>query len=659
MKALNYIFESEKSLENFIHSNSIKGGFQHILVQIFSGVLDETYILRIINILKQHIPDVKIIGSSTDGEIACGSINENSTVISFSIFEKTVVETYYTSQQKSSEILAEKLYNNFKDKKDCSLMISFTDGLNTNGEEFLKYFEKQDKGLIIAGGLAGDNAKFERTLIYDENGVYDNGVVAAVLFSKDLIIGTSNSFGWKKIGKDLKITKAKDNIVYTIDDIEASKVYEKYLGEEIANELPATGIEFPLIISRNNIDIARAVIGKNSEDNSLVFAGNINTGESVNFGYGDIDSIKSISFDVYNNMVKNPIESIFIYSCMARKRLMGEMIVSELLPFSKIAPTSGFFTYGELFTKNRKYELLNQTMTILTLSENKDSINSYAEESNIYIKDSQKTINALTHLVSVTTQELYKLNEILQYNVEDEVRKNREKDKQLLQQSRLAQMGELISMIAHQWRQPLSAIGGAAAGLKVKAQLKKVNNDMVIDICDKILYSSEYLSSTIDDFRTFYKSNKETQELNFNEIMSGVLNIVRIAIESKNIRLEVDIQNNENIRSYHNEIKQVIMNLIKNAEDALLEKNIENPYIKIIAYKDGDEFIIKVKDNAGGIDEAIQEKIFDPYFSTKDKNGTGLGLYMSKTIIENHCQGKLYVKNDDDGAVFIVKIKNL
>jgi signal transduction histidine kinase len=298
-------------------------------------------------------------------------------------------------------------------------------------------------------------------------------------------------------------------------------------------------------------------------------------------------------------------------------------------------------------------------MTILTLSENKDSINSYVEESNIYIKDSQKTINALTHLVSVTTQELYKLNEVLQYNIEEEVRKNREKDKQLLQQSRLAQMGELISMIAHQWRQPLSAIGGAAAGLKVKAQLQKINNDMVVDICDKILYSSEHLSSTIDDFRTFYKSNKETQELNFNEIISGVLNIVKIAIESKNIRLEVDIQNNEIIRSYHNEIKQVIMNLIKNAEDALLEKNIENPYIKILAYKDGDEFTIEVKDNAGGIDESIQEKIFDPYFSTKDKNGTGLGLYMSKTIIENHCQGKLYVKNDDDGAVFTIKIKNL
>ena len=656
MKTFNILYKSSEALQHYISSNDLYKS-REVLVQIFTGVLDRDFINLLISDILVLIPHAKILGSTTDGEIIDKDVTENATVLSFSTFERTTIKTYYSPYDGSSEHLAGSLYKQFDNPQEIKLMITFVDGLNTNGEKFIKTFEEYDENLLIAGGLAGDNAIFSETLVFNENGCYDNGAVAAIFFGDELIVNTTNSFGWKRIGKKLKVTKSKENIVYSIDGISAVDIYKKYLGQEISDDLPATGIEFPLIIHRNNIEIARAVIGIQKDIGALVFAGNISEGDVVQFGYGDIDTIKSLINTTKRTLLSKPVESVFIYSCMARKRLMGKTVLAEIVPLSKIAPTSGFFTYGELFTKENKHELLNQTMTILTLSENEKSMTEEVLEDKVIVRESNKTINALTHLVGVATDELSTLNETLQNKVIEEVEKNRKKDKQLLQQSRLAQMGEMISMIAHQWRQPLAAIGSSAGGLKIKAKLKKADNDLVMDICDNILFSSQHLSSTIDDFRDFYKSNKEVREVTFSEILDGVLNIVKESIKNKNISINIDIQYDGKITTYPNEIKQVVMNLVKNAEDVLLDKKIENPFIDIKTYKDKEKYILEVGDNGGGIKDSKIEFIFDPYFSTKkSKDGTGLGLYMSKTIIEEHCKGKLSVYNSDVGAVFKVEL---
>jgi signal transduction histidine kinase len=220
-------------------------------------------------------------------------------------------------------------------------------------------------------------------------------------------------------------------------------------------------------------------------------------------------------------------------------------------------------------------------------------------------------------------------------------------------------MGEMISMIAHQWRQPLAAISGAAVGLKLKVMLKKYDDKFILDICEKIIKSSGHLSKTIDDFRDFYKSNKEKKETTFKEIIEGVLDIIQISIENKNISIKVKLDYDAELKTYPNELKQVLMNLIKNAEDALLERDIKEPWILIKTYKDGKNAVLEVSDNGGGIEDDILDKIFDPYFSTKHgRDGTGLGLYMSKIIVEEHCGGKIKVTNDNLGAVFKVELEN-
>ncbi len=232
---------------------------------------------------------------------------------------------------------------------------------------------------------------------------------------------------------------------------------------------------------------------------------------------------------------------------------------------------------------------------------------------------------------------------------EIEVEKNRQK----YQQNRLAQMGEMLSMIAHQWRQPLTAISSTSTAINFKAKLNILDNDTAVKLSSKISSYSQDLSSTIDDFKEFFKSDKEKEETTYTDIVNSVLGIAEISIKNKNITLVKELNSKAVFNTYQNELKQVVLNIIKNAEDVLIKKEIPNPTI-IVTTQDN---ILTISDNGGGIPDAIKDRIFDPYFSTKTKKvGTGLGLYMSKVIIEEHCNGKLSISNDKDGAIFKIKL---
>jgi len=270
--------------------------------------------------------------------------------------------------------------------------------------------------------------------------------------------------------------------------------------------------------------------------------------------------------------------------------------------------------------------------------------------------DGQKFIQGTWNDISnqkEAAKQIKELNDKLASEVKLEVSKNKEKDHHMIQQSRLAQMGEMISMIAHQWRQPLAAISATSASLKIKATLNKLDNETIIKLSNNISEYSQHLSMTIDDFRNFFKSNKQTESTNYNDLIHSVLEIIETSITNQNIKLVTKFESKSIFNIYKNEVKQVILNLIKNSEDALLERKIENPQIKIETF----DKRLEVSDNAGGISEDILDKIFDPYFSTKTKkDGTGLGLYMSKLIIEDHCGGTLIAHNDKDGSVFTITL---
>lgn len=254
------------------------------------------------------------------------------------------------------------------------------------------------------------------------------------------------------------------------------------------------------------------------------------------------------------------------------------------------------------------------------------------------------------------SNKLTELNRDLEKRVKYEVTQNLKKEELLMHQARLAQMGEMLSMIAHQWRQPLSAISAAISTLQLNNMLNQYDKTLFNSKLGNIAGYVQHLSRTINDFRSFFKEHKTMEETSLEEIVNSVLTITGPSLQDKGIALEYDFSANITFKTYVNEFKQVVLNLIKNAEDALIEKQTTDPQITIRTYLEGDTCNLEVSDNAGGVIPENLEHIFDLYFTTKERDGTGLGLYMSKMIIEDHCRGTITVHNSDHDAIFTIKV---
>ncbi|QWR77190.1 GAF domain-containing sensor histidine kinase [Candidatus Magnetomonas plexicatena] len=230
-------------------------------------------------------------------------------------------------------------------------------------------------------------------------------------------------------------------------------------------------------------------------------------------------------------------------------------------------------------------------------------------------------------------------------------------ERMLIQQSKLAAMGEMLSMIAHQWRQPLSSISTIAADMQVAIAIGQLDMKDFNDSLDKINEQSQYLSNTINDFKNFFSPTRKKETVMPDYIIEHALKIIGKSIEYKTIEVRREYSYKTAILSYPNELIQVLLNILKNAQDILLERKVTSPVIVIGGYDDDVNTFIEVSDNAGGVDENLIDKIFEPYFTTReDTGGTGLGLYMSKTIVEKHCKGSFTVKNQKDGVCFIIKL---
>ena len=402
MKSINTYYTTKEELESFINDEKIQDS-SSLLIQVFSAIIDKTFISTLLSELTQLLPDSVITGSTTDGEIMDGKVSSGKVVLSFTQFEHTTlkaagiehkVDGYYSGQYLAKKLITE----------DTKLLIAFVDGLHTNGEEFLSGIDSINNDVIIAGGHAGDNGNFKETLVFTKEHIFTHGVVGVTLNSKYLHVHEDCSFNWHPIGNELTITKAEGNRVYTIDGRSAVDTYAYYLGEDISKGLPAIGVEFPLIVNRNGSNVSRASIAK-EDDGSLIVGGNLYTGEKIRIGYGDRKEILRKSKKIMETVSQKPSEVIFVYSCSTRKYFMGEEVETETLPLQDIAPVSGFFTYGEFFTLNKK-ELFNQSMTLVSLSENdtisKTTLDTYQKQ----VDENIPSIDALTRLINITSKEV-------------------------------------------------------------------------------------------------------------------------------------------------------------------------------------------------------------------------------------------------------------
>lgn len=240
-----------------------------------------------------------------------------------------------------------------------------------------------------------------------------------------------------------------------------------------------------------------------------------------------------------------------------------------------------------------------------------------------------------------------------------------EKEKLLIQQSKMAQMGEMLENIAHQWRQPLSVITTSATGIKVQQELNMLSGEQLLDSLNSIVKAAEHLSVTVDDFRNFYKNDKEKRYFSIKQTINKSITLLSSKFNNENIEVEMQIEDIQ-ICGYENELIQVFMNILNNAKDELIKKEQDGRLISIFVNKEKEKIIISFQDNAGGIPKENLAYIFDNHFTTKEEDeGTGIGLYMSKLIVDK-MNGEIQVSNETinykekiyEGAKFTIIIPN-
>ena len=278
--------------------------------------------------------------------------------------------------------------------------------------------------------------------------------------------------------------------------------------------------------------------------------------------------------------------------------------------------------------------------------------------SNDEIGQLENSFNEMASKIQELIKEEKEINETLEKRVFEETSKQKEQEQLLIQQTRLAAMGEMIGNIAHQWRQPLNALGLVFQNLKFSYEIGELNDEVLNRTVDKAEMLTKNMSKTIDDFRNFFRPNKAKEYFDINKSVLDAISLVESTFVHHNIKLEKDFKEEKiDVFGFPNEFSQVILNIISNAKDALIGNKIENPMIKIETKVEDDYAYISIKDNALGIKDEIIHKIFEPYFTTKDEvQGTGIGLYMSKIIIEKNMNGKIYLENTNEGANFIIKL---
>lgn len=635
MKTYNYTIKDE-SLELLIDFDTLKKE-KNILIQIFCGQSKEI-MKTILNKLKKNLPQAICIGSSTDGEIDNANISTKRTVISISVFEKTHLKVAYVQNDNSyinGQKLAKQLCN-----EDTKLLITFTDGETTNGEEFLKGISSINSKVVVSGGMAADNATFKETFILCQDKIITKGAVAVSLNSKDLKICNAYNFNWSPIGIDHEIEEVKDNRVYKISGLTPLDFYEKYLGEYVAKALPATGIEFPLIVQKNGMPLARAVIQKHS-DGSLSFAGNLNKGDIVKLGFGNVELIMNNPLQsLFNKCSVTGVESFFIYTCMARRRYIPDLIDIEIKPFSEIANTSGFFTYGEFYHNDGHNELLNQTLTVVGLSENSEI--TYEEKEveekndNDDISEQARSLQALTHLIEQSSKDYSNQSKKLEEG-------NR------YAQNLVESQKQFLKYTIHETNTPLSIIMGNIDMYEIEHGKNKYLSN--IEVAMKNVFS------IYDDLSYLVKKdhvNKATHEINLVDfVRSRIEFFTQTALKFKST-LNF-IHNIDEINISFNEIKlqRIVDNNLTNAIKYTLPN--ETIHVKLIYRNNECDFIIESR----SVQILEPQKIFEEYYREEEsKDGFGLGLNLVKRICSEENVG-IKLESGENWASFTYTFKGI
>ncbi len=399
----------------------------NVLIQVFSGRPVYKHNVEILEDLTSTFPGVSIAGTTTAGEIMAGSVSEGKVIINFMLFKDSTVKTILIDQNHNLTRAGGDIGRAFaplNPKAVIAFGCGIKDKRTIDGSALIGELQSSLSDTVIAGGQAGDNGAGLTSFVFTETGISDHGVAAAALSGETLIVNNQYNLAWIPIGKSLTITRAKGPRVYSIDNETPYELYKRYLGQAVADGLPLSAVDFPLMIERDGITMAIHAMGVN-DDGSFDYIHSFHTGEQLKFGFCHAGLLALSAQETYEHLRKQPVDAVFMYSCVSRKWILGEDIDVEVCPISQLAPLAGFFAYGEYFSHSTgKGFFFSQTMTVLALGEKDRNriLDNEAEASCPDNNDSRqlKTLKALHRLVETSAREIEEINsELLQLSQKD------------------------------------------------------------------------------------------------------------------------------------------------------------------------------------------------------------------------------------------------
>ena len=589
-----------------------------VLVQVYSSSCDPNWIKAIISIVGEFSVKALIVGATTVGEISEGRVKTGTTVVSLSFFSSTkLVPIVLDIPPGQESLMTEKLAVNLASLNASPTgLLMLSTPLSIDCNIVLQDLHGRCPGLPIFGGGAGDYAGMSMTYVFDKDNILDAGLVAVALVSDDLFIERHAFLGWKPVGKRMKITKAEGFTVYEIDGEPAFEVYKHYLGVKADDEFFLNALEFPLLLHRGSQVLARVPVLANP-DGSITFIADIKQGEFVQLGYGDISLILADARNLQEKIKQFRPQGVYAYSCGCRRFLMQEDVELELLPLEALAPTAGFFTYGEFFDFGDQSPLLNSAIVVVAIREGASEIETGGETylgENVtedhyedpYHRRHSRVLSRFLYYLESVTQELVVSNQ---------------------------HKSQFLSNMSHELRTPLNAIIGYTE--IVLEELADKGDERSVSDLGKVITASNQLLSLVGDVLDFTKIEAGKETLNYGYIslgalMENVANTAKPQVMANGNELVVQVEDQEKICWLESKkVTQVLLNLLGNAA-----KFTTQGKVTLLANIQGADLKFTVQDTGLGISEEHIKTIFEEFRQVEMSHarmygGAGLGLAIS------------------------------
>lgn len=631
MKQYNCNISSIDDLSKILRSKELnkKSLCRSLLVQIYSAHNNCEWYKAIGEEIRLVFPSATIIGASSVGEIISAKFQTNSTTLLFSFFESSSIHLFsHTCTPGNEQAIGELLINEVESLniKIKGMLLLSTPISNDSGTIF-NSISRNMPDFPVFGGGAGDYANQRNTLVFDGLNCLKNGILSVVFSGDELQINVFSSLGWIPLSKEMTMTDIGPALVKTIDGSPAFSVYERYLGIKADSNFFQNSLEFPFLIYRNNNIVARTPFFVNEEDGSIQLVADVKAGEKFRIGYGNPQIIKAESARILNRMHEFQPEAIFLYSCICRRFLMQEEVDQETLPFKNIAPTAGFYTFGEFFSDCNFSSLLNSTLVAVGIREDGNrtgaqkiepaTVSNLIPNTDPYLNQHNRILSHLLHFIEELIKEHDQQNKLLKDIVE--------------------QKNELLGMAAHDLRNPLSAIQGFSELLE--EQVDESFKQYATIISKESMKMLQLLNDLLDISKIEAgRLDLRMDECDYVPLVRQNINMNSFIARNKNINIVSRLKiANQMLRIDQGKIEQVLNNLLSNA----IKYSYPGSTITVKVFRDEDNVTTQIIDQGQGIPSKEIDQIFSAFKTssvhpTGSETSHGLGLAIVKKIIEGH-----------------------